>query len=167
MISELGGRLPSTHSSRQPLRCAARVFVVAHHLLKRYLGALQPVVCQNHARQLRLLWSSIYRTLASLNLSCQRRLFEVLNRLGRWSAYGQTLLSGENSGSDQLIVVELIKRRTGQDSIVSTIAFGNQSFSPRPGRGDPGPPQRNAQNANEHSCALVAQHARRGSAGLL
>ena len=71
MISELGGRLPSTHSSRQPLRCAARVFVVAHHLLKRYLGALQPVVCQNHARQLRLLWSSIYRTLASLNLSCQ------------------------------------------------------------------------------------------------
>ena len=109
MISELGGRLPSTHSSRQPLRCAARVFVVAHHLLKRYLGALQPVVCQNHARQLRLLWSSIYRSLASLNLSCQRRLFEVLNRLGRWSAYGQTLLSGENSGSDQLIVVELIK----------------------------------------------------------
>ena len=115
MISELGGRLPSTHSSRQPLRCAARVFVVAHHLLKRYLGALQPVVCQNHARQLRLLWSSIYRTLASLNLSCQLWLFEVLNRLGRWSAYGQTLLSGENSGSDQLIVVELIKRRTGQD----------------------------------------------------
>ena len=86
MISELGGRLPSTHSSRQPLRCAARVFVVAHHLLKRYLGALQPVVCQNHARQLRLLWSSIYRTLASLNLSCQLWLFEVLNRLGRWSA---------------------------------------------------------------------------------
>ena len=118
MISELGGRLPSTHSSRQPLRCAARVFVVAHHLLKRYLGALQPVVCQNHARQLRLLWSSIYRTLASLNLSCQLWLFEVLNRLGRWSAYGQTLLSGENSGSDQLIVVELIKRRTGQDMCV-------------------------------------------------
>merc|ERR1711934_535646 len=79
------GRLPSTHSSRQPLRCAARVFVVAHHLLKRYLGALQPVVWQNHARQLRLLWSSIYRTLASLNLSCQLWLFEVLNRLGRWS----------------------------------------------------------------------------------
>ena len=117
MISELGGRLPITHSSRQPLRCAARVFVVAHHLLKMYLGALQPVVCQNHARQVRLLWSSIHRTLASLNLGCQLGLFEVLNRLGRWSAYGQTLLSGENSGSDQLIVVELIKRRTGQDSI--------------------------------------------------
>ena len=109
MISELGGRLPSTHSSRQPLRCAARVFVVAHNLLKRYLGALQPVVWQNHARQLRLLWSSFYRTLASLNLSCQLWLFEVLNRLGRWSAHGQTLLSGENSGTDQLIVAELMK----------------------------------------------------------
>ena len=44
MISELGGRLPSTHDSRQPLLCAARVYVVAHHLLKWYLGALKPEV---------------------------------------------------------------------------------------------------------------------------
>ena len=65
-------------------------------------------------------------TLASLNLSCQLGLFEVLNRLGRWSAYGQTLLSGENSGSDQLIVVELIKRRTGQDVCMYVCARRHQ-----------------------------------------
>ena len=109
MISELGGRLPSTRSSRQPLRCAARVFVVAHHLLKRYLGALQPVVWQNHARQLRLLWSSIYRTLASLNLSCQPVAVWGLESTGPLVGLRSTLLSAENSGTDQLIVVELIK----------------------------------------------------------
>ena len=54
-------------------------------LAEKVPWGFQPEVWQNHARQLRLLWSSIYRTLASLNLSCQLWLFEVLNRLGRWS----------------------------------------------------------------------------------
>ena len=73
----------------------------------------QPQTHERHTAE--VVGNCEYCTLASLNLSCQLGLFEVLNRLGRWSAYGQTLLSGENSGSDQLIVVELIKRRTGQE----------------------------------------------------